>query len=357
MDADCPSPNGYSMDYAIEAHGLVKRFPRAQGWRDLVRLLPQWRDRQTITALEGVDLAVRRGEVFGLIGPNGAGKTTLIKVLCALILPTAGHARVNGHDLSQERAIKASVGLVAGDERSFYWRLSGRDNLIFFGRLHGLGRRQAAERAEELLVQVGLTEVADRRFQTYSTGMRQRLAIARGMLHAPSILFMDEPTRSLDPTATRRMHALIREELVGRRGMTAFLATHQLDEATVLCDRVAILDRGRVRTCGTLAELRGVLRGGQRYEIVVRGLAQPEGVLKGLLSDLGVRVHGGADTRLTLTALDHTDVLQQVLEGVWTAGGTIQAVHSQPVSLEEIFALVTGTDGGGVEMNPGGRCG
>jgi ABC-2 type transport system ATP-binding protein len=334
---------------AIEAHGLVKHFPSAQRWRDLVRLLPHWRDRQDITALDGVDLAVRRGEVFGLVGPNGAGKTTLIKVLCALILPTAGHARVNGYDLGQEQAIKASVGLVAGDERSFHWRLSGRDNLIFFGRLHGLERRRAARRAEELLIQVGLAEVADRRFQTYSAGMRQRLAIARGMLHTPAILFMDEPTLSLDPIATRRIHELIREDLVGRQGTTVFLATHRLDEATVLCERVAILDRGRIRASGTLGELRRLLRSGQRYEVVVRGLAQPERAFYGLPSDWGLQVHSGAETRLAFTALDHSDALQQVLERVWTAGGAIQAVHSQPVSLEEVFALVTGRDGGGTD--------
>jgi len=332
---------------AIRARSLVKRFPRAQGWRDLVGMLPDRRDRHDITALDGVDLAVRRGEVFGLVGPNGAGKTTLIKVLCTLILPTAGHARVNGYDLQQEQAIRASVGLVAGDERSFYWRLTGRDNLVFFGRLHGLGRWRAAERAEELMAQVGLAEVADRWFQTYSTGMRQRLAIARGILHAPAILFMDEPTLSLDPNATRRIHALIRDELVGRQGTTVFLATHRLDEATALCDRVAILDRGRVRACGTLAELRELLSGGQRYEIVVRGLAQPEQALNGLPCDLGIQVHAGADTRLTFTTLDHSDALQHVLERLWTAGGTIQAVHSQPVSLEEVFALVTGADWGG----------
>jgi ABC-2 type transport system ATP-binding protein len=330
--------------FVIETHSLVKRFPRAQGWRDLARLLPRWRDRQGITALDGVDLAVRRGEVFGLVGPNGAGKTTLIKILCALILPTAGRAQVNGYDLGQEQAIKTSVGLVAGDERSFYWRLSGRDNLIFFGRLHGLGRGRAAERAEELLAQVGLAEVADRRFQTYSAGLRQRLAIARGMLHAPPILFMDEPTLSLDPNATRRIHGLIRDELVDRRGTTVFLATHRLDEATALCDRVAILDRGRVRAAGTLAELQGLLHDGQRYEIVVRGLAEPGWTLQGLPPEWGIRVHAGTDTRLTFTALNHSDALQQVLERVWRAGGTIQAVHSQPVSLEEVFALVTGAD-------------
>jgi len=337
----------------IETRGLIKHFPRSSGWRDLARLVPQWRDREVITALDGVDLAVRRGEVFGLIGPNGAGKTTLIKILCSLILPTAGQAWVNGYELSQEWAIKASVGLVTGDERSFYWRLSGRDNLIFFGRMHGLGRRKAAERAEELLVQLGLAEVAGRPFQAYSTGMRQRLAIARGMLHAPSILFMDEPTRSLDPNATRRMHDLIREELVGRQGMTVFLATHQLDEATTLCDRVVILDRGRVCACGTPPELQGMLRRGQRYEIVVRGLAQPERVLKALLSDFGVAIRGGDDAHLTFTALDHSEMLQQVLMDVWRAGGNIQAVHSEPISLEEVFALVTGGDANDASMNSG----
>jgi len=328
---------------AIETHGLVKRFPRTQGWRDLVRLLPQWRERHQITALDRVDLSVQRGQVFGLLGPNGAGKTTLIKILCTLILPTAGHALVNGYDLGQEQAIKSSVGLVTGDERSFSWRLSGRDNLIFFGRLHGLGRQQAARRADELLEQVGLTDAANRPFQMYSAGMKQRLAIARALLHAPTLLFMDEPTRSLDPNATRQLHRLIRE-LVVQRKITVFLSTHRLDEASTWCDRIAILDHGRLRACGTLDELRGLLRSGQRYEIIARGLS--ESALAGLdhPDDLELQVNSETDIRLTFTALDHTDALQRVLERIWSAGGTIQAIHSQPASLEQVFALITGAD-------------
>ncbi len=328
---------------AIETYQLTKRFPRMQGWRDLARLLPRWRAADEITALDRVDLTVRPGEVFGLLGPNGAGKTTFIKILCVLILPTAGHACVNGHDLRQEQAIKASIGLVTGDERSFSWRLSGRDNLIFFGRLYGLKRPAAVQRAQELLEQVGLSEVADRSYQTYSAGMKQRLAIARGLLHMPAILFMDEPTRSLDPNHTRQLHTLIRQELVGRRGMTVLISTHRLDEAAALCDRIAILDHGRVRACGTLTELHGLVRQGQRYEVLVRGLGAPaQAALTRALPEVHIQPEADGETRLTFAAFDDSEELQRVLEHTLAVGGRIRAVQHHLVSLEEIFAAVTG---------------
>jgi ABC-2 type transport system ATP-binding protein len=160
--------------------------------------------REEVTAVQDADIAVEQGELFGLLGPNGAGKTTLIKLLSTLIVPTAGTAKVNGHDLREQPKIKASIGLVTGDERSFYWRLTGRQNLEFFAGLNGFSADKAARRIDEVLEMIDLTDRAEERFQTYSTGMKQRLSLARGLLHDPPILFMDEPTKSLDQGGSGR---------------------------------------------------------------------------------------------------------------------------------------------------------
>lgn len=210
------------MPFTIETLELTKQFPRNKG---LWGFIPSSRYSRAVTAVDNVNLTVGRGELFGLLGPNGAGKTTLIKLLCTLIVPTSGTARVNGYDLQQEEAIKASVGLVSGDERSFYWRLSGRRNLEFFASLHRLTAQQRHRRVEDVLGLMELRDVADETFQTCSTGMRQRLSIARGLLNNPEILFLDEPTKSLDPIATRHLHDFIKDRLVGERGVTVFLTT------------------------------------------------------------------------------------------------------------------------------------
>jgi ABC-2 type transport system permease protein len=242
--------------WAIQTASLTKRFPAQTGWRSLL-----YRGRSGLPAVNCVDLHVRSGELFGLLGPNGAGKTTLIKLLCTLIRPTSGSAQVNGYDLSQDTEIKASVGLVTSDERSFYWRLTGRQNLEFFANLQHIPQKEISGRIEEVLLQMGVDQMADRRFLTYSTGVRQRFSIARALLHRPRLLFLDEPTKGLDPEATDRLHALIRDHLVDRQGITVFLTTHDLHEAESLCDRIAILSHGQIYACGTLAELRQDLGG------------------------------------------------------------------------------------------------
>ncbi|MEJ2748263.1 MAG: ABC transporter ATP-binding protein [Anaerolineae bacterium] len=222
---------------AIEARHLSKQFDKPQGWRRLARMTP-------VTAVSDLSLAIPEGELFGLLGPNGAGKTTLVKMLCTLILPSSGGVTVAGHDLAEAGAIRAAVGLVVSDDRSFYWRLSARRNLVFFAAMHGLYGRAAAERIDQVLADVDLLDVADRRFGQFSSGMKQRLAVARSLLHRPRILFLDEPSRSLDPTATHRLHTLIRR-LMAEQEMTIFLITHDLAEAEALCDRVAFMHRGR----------------------------------------------------------------------------------------------------------------
>ena len=213
----------------IEVAGLTKRFG-------------------ALEALTGVDLEVGRGELVALLGPNGAGKTTLLRILGTTLLPDAGRATVAGLDVvARPQQVRAVVGLVLGNERSFYWRLTGRHNLEFFASLHGLDRRVARDRATELLDLLGLTEAADRRFDGYSSGMKARLGLARALLADPPVLLLDEPTRTLDPVAAadfrRQVVALARD-----RGRAALFATHDLHEAAALADRVVVLAGGRVAT-------------------------------------------------------------------------------------------------------------
>ena len=238
---------------ALAAEGLVKRYPVVRGYRDLA--LHPFR-RKFVTALDGVDLTVGEGRCHCLLGPNGAGKTTLIKVLATLVLPDGGRARVCGFDVDREPArVKAAIGLAVGDERSFYWRLTGRQNLLFFAALNDMPPSSARARVEGILDLVGLAGVADMRFNTYSTGMRQMLAFARALLTDARVLLVDEPTRSLDPGSARRIRRFIREDLVGLQGRTVLWATHNLAEAGEVSDDLSIIDRGRVRAAGRTVEL------------------------------------------------------------------------------------------------------
>jgi len=233
------------------AEGLVKRYPVFRGFRDLVR---HPFDRRTVTALDGLDLAVERGRVFCLLGPNGAGKTTLLKVLATLVLPDGGRALVEGHDVARDPArAKSRIGLAVGDERSFYWRLTGRQNLEFFAALYGLSGEARARRVSELLRLAGLEAAADLRFNGYSTGMRQMLGFARALLADAAVLLVDEPTRSLDPQAADRVRSFLCGELAQRQGKTVLWATHDLAEAADCADDLAVISRGRIRLSGPAA--------------------------------------------------------------------------------------------------------
>lgn len=238
---------------AILVESLVKRYPVIGRFRDLARHPLK---RRTLTALDGVSLRVERGRSFCLLGPNGAGKTTLIKVLTTLVLPDAGRAFVNGHDAEKSpAAVKNAIGYAINDERSFYWRLSGRQNLEFFGVLNGLQGSRLAGTIRDILRLTGLEAAADLRFNTYSTGMRQMLAFARALLTDAEILFVDEPTRSLDPQAAVKVRTFLRRELVDGRKKTVFWATHDLAEAGEFGHEVAIIDSGRIRVRGPVEVL------------------------------------------------------------------------------------------------------
>ncbi len=294
-------------------------------------------------AVDDVSLTVEEGEVFGLLGPNGAGKSTLVRLLCTLILPTSGQARVYGYDLTAETAVKARVGLAAGEERSFYWRLSGRQNLQFYGAMHGLPPAWTAQRIAELDHVLHLGEDLDKRFDRLSTGMRRRLDLARALLHDPPLLFLDEPTRSLDPGAAERLHDLIL--YIARAGHTVFLVTHDLDEAEVLCDRVAMMHRGRLRSVAPVAELRRAVRPTRRYLIDVvcpPGLDEPPWHRWAwpVREQPGLQV---GPSRLTVD-LPAAVPLEQVLHPLLDGGITIDDVALEQVPLEEVFRLLTGDE-------------
>ena len=330
------------MNYAIETFGLTKRFARTKRFIDLLRPLR----RGEMTAIEDVNLKIRKGELFGVLGPNGAGKTTLIKMLCTLILPTSGTASVNGYDIVDEGdEVRASIGLVTGEERSFYWRLSGRQNLKFFASLHGFSSSDAHRTVDELLDIVDMTDKADDRFHNYSTGMKQRMAIARGLLNDPDMLFMDEPTKSLDPDAARHLQEFIKR-LVKDQKKTVFLSTHHLDEAEHLCDRIAIIDRAKVRTCGSLSEIRGRMGNEVAYVLEVRRFSDEiqdkllnlDGVI-----DLSTRVRSDVSS-LKIRLSGGKIVLPQIIDAIVNGGGRIQRCEIDETSLDSVFAQII--DGG-----------
>jgi ABC-2 type transport system ATP-binding protein len=243
---------------AVRIAGLTKTFrPR----RSLGELVRPWRKRRTIEALKGVDLEVRAGELVTLLGPNGAGKTTLMKVVATLVVPTAGTVEVLGLDARRAaREVRARVGYVLADERSFFWRLSCRDNLVFFAALDGLHGRAARRRVEEVTALVGLGEHLGRDFADLSTGQRQRMAIARGLLSDPPVLLFDEATRSLDPGRAARLRRIIRELLVQRGNKAVLFATHDLEEARALADRVVLMADGKIAAQGSYAEVEPAIR-------------------------------------------------------------------------------------------------
>ncbi|MEA2032809.1 MAG: ABC transporter ATP-binding protein [Euryarchaeota archaeon] len=245
------------MEYSIETYDLTKKFAMQKGFTEFI-MHPFRKDE--ITAVENVDIKIGKGELFGILGPNGAGKTTLIKLLCTLILPMEGTAYVNGYNIAEESGkVRESIGFITADERSFYWRLTGQQNLKFFASLHNFYSRDAQKRVDELLDIVGLQHRADDRFLSYSAGMKQRMAIARGLLNDPEVVFMDEPTKGLDPGAAQNLRGFIKKRIVKEQGKAVFLSTHHLGEAEQLCDRIAIIDEGEIRVIGSPEELKSAL--------------------------------------------------------------------------------------------------
>jgi ABC-2 type transport system ATP-binding protein len=230
------------------------------------------RKTKEIEAVRGVSFAIEPGELFGLLGPNGAGKTTTIKMLITLLIPTAGTARVLGIDVVKHpHEVRKRIGYVFGGERGVYERLSGYDNLRYFAELYGVPPGEQKHRIEELLELVGLKGREHERAEGYSRGMKQRLHVARGLLHDPEVLFLDEPTIGLDPVGARDVRATIAS--LTEAGKTVLLTTHYMFEADALCDRIAVISRGSIVAEGTPSELKRRVAEGTVVEVEVYGVA------------------------------------------------------------------------------------
>src|SRR5262249_40849212 len=222
-----------------------------------------------VEAVRDVSFEVREGEIFGLIGPNGAGKTTLTKIVATLVQPTVGQVTVKGYDsVHDDVAVRRNVGLAGAEERSFYWRLTAEQNLLFFARLHGLSGDQATRQISELLSMLQLEDSAKKRFAELSTGNKQRLSVARAMLADPPVLLLDEPTRSLDPLAAARMRATIKSLARDEsKRVTVFLTSHNLAEVEELCDRVAIISKGEIKALDAPRNLRATHSDNEKVSI------------------------------------------------------------------------------------------
>jgi ABC-2 type transport system ATP-binding protein len=334
------------LSFAIETINLTKRFLEPKGYRHL--LLHPFRKNE-MTVLKDVNIHVKKGELFGLLGPNGAGKTTLIKILCTLILPNEGTAFVNGHDIKKDgKAVRKSIGYVIGEERSFYWRLTGRQNLKFFATLNNLASREADDRIEELVKLTGLKDDIDKLFKNYSSGLKQRLAIARGLLTDPDILFLDEPTKGLDPLAANDLNIFIRNWMTAEKKKTIVLATHNMQEAEKLCDRIAMIHQGRIKICETLKEIRKTLDQKARYILGLLGtLEYSRQTLLNILPQNRIELlsskrscDNGLLFRVQIN--NEKEHISDVVEKIVTAGIKVEACYPEELSLNEAFAKIVG---------------
>lgn len=242
------------MSVVIEINALEKWFPRTEtGWRAFLQPFA----RPTVRALGGISLRVQRGEAVALVGANGAGKSTLLRILATLLEPTSGVAAVGGCDVLRDPAgVRRNIGFHTGSDGGFYARLSARENLDFFATLNNVPRAQSAANIQRLVELMSLGEVLHRQVRTLSTGTVNKLGLVRALLHAPSALLLDEPTRSLDPLTAAEFRKFLRDEILGRRETSLLFATHTLVEAEALADRVAILHRGELVACAPPAELK-----------------------------------------------------------------------------------------------------
>lgn len=294
-------------------------------------------------ALDGVSLEVRPGELFGLLGPNGAGKTTLIKILTTLLAPSAGTARVDGLDVVAEAdLIRPRINMVSGGESSGYGILNVRENLWLFARIYGVPTKVAEERIDRMLGVVGMTDKAGSRISHLSTGQRQKMNFCRGFITDPKILFLDEPTLGLDVTSARAIRTFVRDWMKERPERTLLLTTHYMAEADELCDRLAIIDRGKVLACDTPANLK---RQVQKYPLYEISLAPGTGSWDAVGALPGVHQSTTATTpttvELKVSLLDES-VIGTVVQALVTSGARVLTMKKVEPTLEDVFIELVG---------------
>ena len=295
--------------YAVELHNLSKTYPGGK------------------QAVQNVSLALEPGEVFGFLGPNGAGKTTTVKLLNGMLTPTEGICRVLGSDPALEPEKVHAVSGVVTEHARMYENLTGLENLVFYAELFGISADEAAGRAEALLQEMELEEAKDRKLAAWSTGMRQRISLARALIHRPKILFLDEPTSGLDPESAQNVNRMIRE-MAENSGITVFLCTHQLRYAQEICTRYGLIEEGRLLAAGTLEELRA--EAFPQITLQIRAGSMPTG--------MGFRQTGAQEYE---TMIHTEEEIPEIVRRIAAAGGDIYKVEARQPDLEDIYFALT----------------
>ncbi|PKO13115.1 MAG: ABC transporter ATP-binding protein [Chloroflexi bacterium HGW-Chloroflexi-10] len=336
-------------DYAVQAHQLVKKFrqktAKLNGEKSFNR--PFWKKApQTFfTAVEGIDLKINKGEIFGLLGPNGAGKSTTIRMLCTLLEPTSGSATVNGFDINKQATqVRQSLGTVLAGERSIYWKLTGRENLLYFAALYHIPARTAKQRANELIEMMGLSERADETVEKYSTGMKQRIAISKALLARPPILLFDEPTLGLDPQAARMVRELVLK--LKEQGHTILLTTHYMEEADQLSDRIGIIDTGKIIALDTPTRLKELIQQKEVVRMEISGwYPELEGKLRTIpaVENMVIKTNeNNSFQEVNLQTENSRTLIPQILEQINVNGTQLVNMNILKPSLEDVFIHLTG---------------
>jgi ABC-2 type transport system ATP-binding protein len=318
------------MTYAIETIDLTKQF-------------------NGLTAVDKLNIRVEQGEIFGLLGPNGAGKTTTISMLCTILRPTSGTAKVNGYDVVKNaKQVRKSIGIVFQDP-SIDDRLTGRENLRMHADLYGVPPSEQNAKIDEVLKLVELEARADDIMRTYSSGMRRRLEIARGLIHYPKVLFLDEPTIGLDPQTREHIWAYI-QELKQTHEITMVLTTHYMEEADKLSDRVGIIDYGKIIALDTPGRLKEALHG----DVVTIKTGDPKKLSAVIAKDLNIQGARVSDGSLELTVSSGKALLPRIVDAATSKGVVVDAVSVREPSLEDVFIHFTGREiraEGGTELH------
>jgi ABC-2 type transport system ATP-binding protein len=324
------------MQAAIEVRKINRTFKLKGRGKDGAR---------TLVALDNIDLDIYEGELFGLLGPNGAGKTTLIKILCTLLLPTSGKATVDGLDVEHEpHLVRERINMVSGGEHSGYGILTVREHLWLFSQLYGVPTRLARERIEDLLGVLHLTTAADEKIATLSTGMRQKMNLIRGFVCDPKILFLDEPTLGLDVQVAREVRLVVRDWMAKSPEKTTLLTTHYMAEAEALCDRVAIINDGRVIACDSPENLKKLLNHEAVYQVETDLILEPSNPFGeiGGIRRFGAEHKANAGTTRFQVIMDHDAEVSTVTDRIEQMGKRVRTVIRTEPSLEDVFLHLVG---------------
>ena len=317
---------------ALDVRSVVKNFRRGRGLK-----------KKITRAVDGATLTLNRGELFGLLGPNGAGKTTLVRCIATLLIPDAGTVKVLGHDAFKDSLYcRQRIGLLTSGERTLYWKLSARDNLNFFAALYGLTGKARDKRIDFLLELMELKDVARERLERYSSGMKQKVSLARAILHDPDLILLDEPSLGLDPQFARFIRKFIKEELNQRLGKTILLTTHYMDEADELCDRIAFINKGRIVDVKPPEQYKRDIPHTEVLEVRCQGQPSTAAVekLAGVERFSSEFKDGVTTLRLVTPRAEH--VLSDTIELLRSQARILGIDVKQP-TLEDVFLYVTGT--------------